>query len=238
MRAQETQKTRALAVRHGYRHSLLWANPGPAMLAPYAQNSVYLNAGVGVHGRGRCDRVQMGRREWGDAFQRSTPRECTEGGAEGSPDFQCAEDLGTGSTCIPTGSPTRAGGEDLQDLRHVGADQRSGLHEYRYCFRWHIGIAGASAWRHGARHHGWRARSGSAVDGWSIHDYAGRSGRAHHSDDDQGSFGDHAVRIAQHRVPCSPGIGAVTHEPGQSDQKTLNTRHSAAWRSQQVRRGC
>jgi hypothetical protein len=237
MRAHETQNIERLAVLHGYRQTLLWATPGPAMLAPYAKNSVYLNVGVSLDGRNRRDRLQMGRRERGDSFQRSTPRECTEGGAEGSPDFQRAEDFGARTIFVTFGSTTRSGGEGLPDLRHVGADERPGIHEYRHRFGRHIGIAGCSAWRHRARHHGRRAGSGRAVERRSIHDYAGRSGRAHHSDDDQGSFGDHTVLLAQRPVQRSPTVGTVADQSGESDQATLNTRRGAPGRSQQVRRG-
>jgi len=209
------------------------------MLAPYAQNSVYLPislilGGLSLDARDGCDRIQVGRREWGHPFQRSAPRECTEGGAEGSPDFQLVEEFGARSIFVTTGSPTGSGREGLPDLRHVGADQRPGFHEYRHRFGRHIGNAGCSARRLGAGHHGRRAGSGSAVKRRSIHDYAGRSGRAHHSDDDQGSFRDHAVLLAQRPVQCSPTVGAVTDKPS---QETLNTRRGAPWRSRQVRHG-
>src|SRR5882757_1612872 len=119
MRTQAEQNRRRLAVLHGYRQTLLWAVPGPAMLAPYANTDVYLNVS-GMHGRDRRDRVQMGRRKRGNSFQRSAPPECSEGGAEGSPDFYRSE--GDGAHAVVAAFPIAAHGEGLYGLRDVGAD--------------------------------------------------------------------------------------------------------------------
>src|ERR1700753_1586881 len=108
MRTRDLQNSAAMAVLHGYRHWLLWAHVGPAMLAPYAHHPVYLNVS-GLHGCHRRHRVQVGRREWGDPFQRSAPRECSESGAEGSSDFQCSEDFHV--TVTSDNTPERADGQ-------------------------------------------------------------------------------------------------------------------------------
>ena len=231
MGTTDLQKTGRLAVRHGYRHSLLWANVGPAMLAPYAYHSLYLNVS-GERSSVRRVRVQVGGREWGDPFQRSAPRECSKGGAEGSPNLQCSED---DLDAFTSGDARAAGGEGLSVLQYVGADQRPGLYEYRYGFGRDFGSAHRSAGRHGGRDDGRRARSGSAGQWRPIYDYSRRSGRAHHTNGREGCLRGHGVFFSERDIPRSSAVAAVADE---SDQKTLNPHRGANWRSRQVRHGC
>ena len=219
-----------MAVLHGYRQTLLWASLGPAMLAPYAYNSVYLNV-PSVHGRDGHDRVQMGRRERGDAFQRSAPSECSEGGAEGSPDLHRSE--GDGADAVVAAFPIAARGEGLYDLRDVGADGRPGLHEHRYRFSRCDSSAGRATGRYGGGYDGRCTCSGSTEQWRPVYDYTGRSGRAHHSDGDQRPHRHYGVLVAGRDVPRSPALAAVADESG---QKALAASRSAL-RHRQVRLG-
>jgi hypothetical protein len=225
------QELGRLAVGHGYRQTLLWAVQGPVMLAPYAHNPVYppvLLIGIGMYGRHCGDRVQMGRRGRGDALQRSTPPECSKGGAEGSTDLHRSEDHGTVAG-VPACSFAAARGEGLYELWAVGTDGRPGLHEHGYGLGRCVGSTGRAAGRYGARDHGRRACSGSAGRWRPIYDYTGRSRRAHHPDGDQGPHRHHLVLVARRDVPRSPAFAAVADESGQ--KALVDCRRSASPRS-------
>ena len=113
--------------------------------------------------------------------------------------------------------PHAAGGEGLSELRHVGADQRPGLPEYRHRFCRNVGPAGRTARRYRARDDGRRTGSREcrpmAVN-LRFHRWIGASTPFRWWCKDPS--GTTAVLVAQRDVPRAPAVAAVADE---SDQR-------------------
>ncbi len=94
------------------------------------QNPVYLPIlliGPRLHGRCSGDRVQMGRRGWRRSLQRSAPRKCSKGGAQGPSDLFRTEDLGTDAVLQLQASRAQVFGSRVPELRGVRAGERAGF---------------------------------------------------------------------------------------------------------------
>ena len=228
-----------MAVLHGYRHSLWWHAPGPAMLAPYAHIPVYLNI-PRLHGRCSGDRVQMGRRGWCGPLQRPAPRECSEGGAESTSNLFFSEDVGAGAALQDSGVEKL--GSRVSELLGFRAGQRAGVLEHGHRHRRCDDSTYCSPRRFGGCDARRPTRSRRTGERRPVHDLTGRPRPALNSNGGQGSNGRHAVLVAVRDLLRSTAFTAVAHQSHQSSQTTLTTagrdalRHGP-WRHQ-VRRGC
>ncbi len=216
-----------MAVLHGYRHSLLWLTPGPAMLIPYAQNPVYLPIlliGPRLHGRCSGDRVQMGRRGWRRSLQRSAPRKCSKGGAQGPSDLFRSEDLGTDAVLQLQASRAQVFGSRVPELRGVRAGERAGFPEHGYRHRRCDGSTGRAAGRYrgcDARRSTCSRRAGKRR---AVHDLARRPGHTLYSNGGQGSRWHYSVLVAGRDLLRSTTFIAIANE---SRQTTLTECHDA-----------
>jgi hypothetical protein len=206
---------RRVAVLHGYRHSLWWDTPGPAMLVAYAHNPVYLNV-PRVHGCCSGDRVQMGRREWCRPLQRSAPRECSEGGAESTANLFRSEDVGADAVLQDSGAEVIC--FRVSELLGLRTHERAGVLEYGYRQRRCDDSTCCTAGRYGGCDARRTTRSRCAGERRPIHDLTGRPGRALNSNGGQGSSGRYGVLVGVSDLLRSTAFPAVTH---QSDQTTL-----------------
>jgi hypothetical protein len=179
------------------------------MLASYAYAPVYLNV-ARLHGRCLGDGVQVGGRQRCGSLQRSAPRKCPEGGAEGAADLFRSKDLFDTGTILPElGTQACAG---VPELLSVGPDERSGVHEHIRGNCWSVSRAGGATRRLGRRHSRRAARAGCAGERRTIRDFASGSRHAYHPDGGEGSVRRHSLLVGVRDVPCSPAVRAVTHE--------------------------
>jgi hypothetical protein len=221
------------AVLHGYRYSLLWRAREPAMLAPYAHNSVYLPIlliGLRQHGRRSGDSVQMGRRGWGGALQRSAPRECSKGGAEGAPDLFLSKNLRAGAV-LPEYSSAQVVGSGVSELLGLRAGERAGFLEHGHRDRRCNGSTGRAA----GRYRGCDARRitcpRSAGDRRAVHDLTRRPGHTHYSNGGQGSRWHYGVLVGARDFLRSTTFVTVADQSRQTTLTVLRSRRS------RVRRG-
>jgi hypothetical protein len=197
-----------VAVLHGYRYSLLWPAPGTAMLVPYAHPAVYLNVDC-LHGCRFSDRVQVGRRERCRPLQRSAPRECSEGGAEGAADLYRSESsIRTAATCPEPGAQPGSRVSELFDLR---ADERSGVHEHGHGHSGCYDTTRSSARRHCSRNARRATRPGRAGEWWRIHDLASGPGYALDSNGRSGSERRDCLPVTRSDLPRPSTFAAVTN---------------------------
>jgi hypothetical protein len=225
---------RRLAVLHGYRHSLWWHTPGPAMLVAYAHNPVYLNV-PRVHGRCSGDRVQMGRREWCRPLQRSASRECSEGGAESTANLLRSEDVGADAVLQDSGAEVIC--SRVSELLGLGTDERAGVLEHGHCHRRCGNSTSCTAGRHGDCDARRTTRSRCAGERRPIHDLTGRPGRALNSIGGQGSSGRHGVLVGVSDLLRSTAFRAVTHESYQTTLTAVRDALRHGSRRPRVRRG-
>jgi len=201
-----------MAVRHGYRHPLLWRESGRAMLPSYAHHPVYLNVAC-LHGCCCSNRVQMGGREWCRSLQRPAPRECPESGVESTPDVFRSEGSGDRARQV-----TAAAAEDsyqrLPELCDIGADQRPGFHEHLVGRRRRERVTPRSARRHGGRDDGRAARSRCSRERWTVHDLPGGSRYSLHTSGRSGRGGQIGLPVGECDIPRPPAVAAGTAGAG------------------------
>ena len=221
------------AVLHGYRYSLLWHRRAPAMLAPYAHNPVYLPIllnGPRQHRRCFGDRVQMGRREWRGALQRSASRECSKGGAESAPDLFLSKDLRAGAV-LQEYSSAQVVGSRVSELHGFRAGERAGFPEHGHRHSRCNDSTGCAA----GRYRGCDARRitcpRSAGERRAVHDLTRRSGHAHYSNGGQGFRWHDSVLVGARDLLRSTTFNAVADQSRQTTLTVLRSRRS------RVRRG-
>jgi hypothetical protein len=235
------QKTRFLpavevgsGLLHGYRHSLWWHTPGPAMLVPYARTTVYLNV---ARLRGRCsgDRVQMGGREWRRPLQRPASRECSEGGAQSTSDLFRSEDIGAGAVSQDCGAEIIR--FRIPELCGFRADQRPGVHEHGHRQRRCDDSTNYTARRYGNRDTRRATHSRCTGERRPVHDLTCRPGHAPDSDGGQGSNGRDGVLVAISDLPRYTAFATITHESSQTTLTAVRDALRRGSRRLQVRRG-